>query len=335
VGHGRRGTALASLSADPHSASSTGRHWPCVLTVLEKQHCLLALALGWTGRAVAAAGALEASTGVECFTKLGAAQLPAQAAGLNPPCRRFGSSEEERESESCTRGAGGRIVEYVELVHCRRGLKASHIIDGGRSSRLPAGSGGRRARRPLRCVAAPADSLATRHAWVSFLCNLFFSETWALAAAGCLVVCAWNCKTARGACAARSWRTARCRRRWTTRAAPAPTASPSCRAAPASPRTPSRPTAPTPSTASTSATARTRRPASSPAPPRSATATRVSPLLHPRTFSDAWLRFLTLRLTPCLFRVCRRQWLHVPCDPKVILARHCRFSRSFLGFLDR
>jgi hypothetical protein len=174
VGHGRRGTALASLSADPHSASSTGRHWPCVLTVLEKQHCLLALALGWTGRAVAAAGALEASTGVECFTKLGAAQLPAQAAGLNPPCRRFGSSEEERESESCTRGAGGRIVEYVELVHCRRGLKASHIIDGGRSSRLPAGSGGRRARRPLRCVAAPLILLPhAMHGFPSFAIFFF------------------------------------------------------------------------------------------------------------------------------------------------------------------
>ena len=56
------------------------------------------------------------------------------------------------------------------------------------------------------------------------------------------------------------------------------------RTAPASRQTPSRPTAPTPSTASTSATTattRTRRPASSQAPPRSPTTTRVSQL-HPQ-----------------------------------------------------
>lgn len=82
-------------------------------------------------------------------------------------------------------------------------------------------------------------------------------------------------KRGRGAFAGRTCRTARCRRRWTTRAATAPTASPSSRAAPASARTPSRPTVPTPSTASTSATTRTPRPASSLAPPPSSPPTQV------------------------------------------------------------
>jgi hypothetical protein len=59
----------------------------------------------------------------------------------------------------------------------------------------------------------------------------------------------------------------------------------------------------------------------------------------PRQFSDARLRLLTLRLTSCFFRGCRRQWLHVPCDTKVILARHCHLfatpSSLFLTHRDR
>ena len=135
------------------------------LTVHGKPHCLLALALDRAG-----SGCVGAEwTAPACApprpdaTVHATSQSWAPAFKPNPPRRRFSSSEEDtqRERESCTRGAAGRTIEYLEPVHrCRRLTATASMADAARLFLL---------------VAVTAALAGRSGAFVSFAIFLIFS----------------------------------------------------------------------------------------------------------------------------------------------------------------